>query len=124
MKRLASIVASAAASLSTLLALGTVAGAQDATPLAHDHIKVAEGVYAAVANGTIQTQDTVAVVVNRDDVLLVGTNITPEATRWIVSDVRTLTDKPIRYVVNTRFLLGREAFAGVRERVGEIAVQK
>ena len=84
---------------------------------------MAEGVYAAVGNGTIQTQDTVAVVDNRDDVLLVDTNITPEATRRLVSDIHTLTDKPIRYVPNTRFLLGREALAGVREYVWEIAVQ-
>jgi cyclase len=104
MKRLTLIVAGATVSLWTLVALGTIAGAQNVTPPpAHRFIKVAEDVYAAVGNGTIQTQDTVAVVVNRDDVLLVDTNITPEATRRLVSDIRTLTDKPIRYVVNTHW---------------------
>ena len=77
--------------------------AQSATPLAHRFIKVADDVYAAVGNGTIQTQETVAVTVNRDDVLLVDTNITPEATRRLVNDIKVLTDKPIRYVVNTHW---------------------
>ena len=89
MKRLTLIVARATVSLWTLVALGTIAGAQSATPPAHRFIKVAEDVYAAVGNGTIQTQDTVAVVVNRDDVLLVDTNITPEATRRLVSERRS-----------------------------------
>ena len=34
---------------------------------------------------------------------LVDTNITPEATRRLVNDIKTLTDKPIRYVVNTHW---------------------
>jgi glyoxylase-like metal-dependent hydrolase (beta-lactamase superfamily II) len=89
--------------VSVLMGVGAVASAQNPSALAHRFIKVADGVYAAVGNGTIQTQDTVAVVVNRDDVLLVDTNITPEATRRLVSDIRTLTDKPIRYVVNTHW---------------------
>jgi cyclase len=103
MNRFTFIYLSAAVTLGTMLALGTVAGAQDGAPMAHRFIKVADGVYAAVGNGTIQTQDTVAVVVNRDDVLLVDTNITPEATRRLVNDIKTLTDKPIRYVVNTHW---------------------
>jgi hypothetical protein len=80
MKRLTLIVVGATVSLWTLVALGTIAGAQNVTPPAHRFIKVAEDVYAAVGNGTIQTQDTVAVVVNRDDVRLVDTNITPSHT--------------------------------------------
>lgn len=96
-------------SLSRLLRSGVVVlslappGIADAQPLAHRFIEVAPGVYAAVGNGTIQTQDTVAVIINADDVLLVDTNITPEATRRLVVDIKTLTDKPIRYVVNTHW---------------------
>jgi glyoxylase-like metal-dependent hydrolase (beta-lactamase superfamily II) len=86
-----------------LLSVASTGAAQTAPPLAHRFIKVADGVYAAVGNGTIQTQDTVAVIINRDDVLLVDTNITPEATRRLVADIRTLTDKPLRYVVNTHW---------------------
>jgi hypothetical protein len=56
MKRFTLIVAGATVSLWTLAALGTIAGAQS-TPPAHRFIEVAEDVYAAVGNGTIQTQD-------------------------------------------------------------------
>ena len=93
----------AAALLVITAATDTRTAAQSGAPLAHRFIKVADDVYAAVGNGTIQTQDTVAVIVNRDDVLLVDTNITPEATRRLVNDIKTLTDKPIRYVVNTHW---------------------
>jgi glyoxylase-like metal-dependent hydrolase (beta-lactamase superfamily II) len=89
--------------LAGALAVAVSAAAQTAPPLAHRFITVADGVYAAVGNGTIQTQDTVAVVINRDHVMLVDTNITPEATRRLVADIKTLTDKPLRYVVNTHW---------------------
>ena len=97
------LLLAAAVLLGLTAATDTRATAQSATPLAHRFIKVADDVYAAVGNGTIQTQDTVAVIVNRDDVLLVDANITPEATRRLVNDIKTLTDKPIRYVVNTHW---------------------
>ena len=93
----------AALILAALVATDPDAAAQTSPAPAHRFIKVAENVYAAVGNGTIQTQDTVAVVINRDDVLIVDTNITPEATRRLVSDIKTLTDKPVRYVVNTHW---------------------
>jgi glyoxylase-like metal-dependent hydrolase (beta-lactamase superfamily II) len=73
------------------------------TPTAHRFIQVAPGVYSAVGNGTIETRSSNMVIVNADDVVLVDTNITPEATRRLVSDIKTITDKPIRYVINTHW---------------------
>ena len=73
------------------------------TPAAHRFIQVAPDVYAALGNGTIEPRDTAGVIINADDVLLVDTNITPEATRRLVNDIKTLTPKPIRYVVNTHW---------------------
>jgi glyoxylase-like metal-dependent hydrolase (beta-lactamase superfamily II) len=61
--------------------------------------KVAEGVYYATGgNGSNNV-----VVVNDADVLLVDDGTTPAAARAFVEDVRALTNKPIRYVVNTHF---------------------
>ena len=96
MKRVASLFL-----LLGIAAFAASAGAQ--TPMAHRFIQVAPGVYAALGNGTIETRDTSGVIINNDDVFLVDTNITPEATRRLVNDVKTLTDKPIRYVVNTHW---------------------
>ena len=83
------------------LLIGSIAQAQ--APIAHRFIQVAPGVYAAPGNGTIETRDSPVVIVNADDVVLVDTNITPEATRRLMNDIKTLTDKPIRYVINTHW---------------------
>jgi glyoxylase-like metal-dependent hydrolase (beta-lactamase superfamily II) len=61
--------------------------------------KIAEGVY--YATGGFGSNN--VVVVNDQDVLLVDTGTTPANTRNFVADVKMLTDKPIRYVVNTHF---------------------
>jgi glyoxylase-like metal-dependent hydrolase (beta-lactamase superfamily II) len=81
----------------------SAAAAHAQTPMAHRFIQVAPGVYSAIGNGTIETRDSPMVIVNVDDVFLVDTNITPEATRRLVNDIKTLTDKPIRFVVNTHW---------------------
>src|ERR1051325_6095773 len=87
--------------LALVLLISTGAAAQ--TPVAHRFIQVAPGVYSAIGNGTIETRSSNLVIVNADDVFLVDTNITPEATRRLINDIKTLTDKPIRYVVNTHW---------------------
>ena len=92
--------------LTSLLLFTAVIGAaaaQAQTPIAHRFVQVAPGVYSAVGNGTIETRSSNMVIVNADDVFLVDTNITPEATRRLVNDIKTITDKPIRYVVNTHW---------------------
>ena len=43
------------------------------------------------------------VIVNKDDVLLVDSATTPRAARALMADVKRLTDKPIRTVVNTHW---------------------
>ena len=87
--------------LALVLLISAAAAAQ--TPVAHRFIQVAPGVYSASGNGTIETRSSNMVIVNADDVFLVDTNITPEATRRLVNDIKTLTDKPIRFVVNTHW---------------------
>jgi len=84
-------------------AVSLAAPAHAQTAVAHRFIQVAPGVYSALGNGTIETRSSNMVIVNADDVFLVDTNITPEATRRLVNDIRTLTDKPVRYVVNTHW---------------------
>lgn len=61
--------------------------------------KVAEGVY--YATGGVGGNNTV--IVNDNDVMLVDDGTTPATARALVQDIRLLTDKPIRYVVNTHF---------------------
>lgn len=61
--------------------------------------KIADGVY--YASGGVGSNN--VVVVNDDDVLIVDTGTTPQAARNFLADIRTLTNKPVKYVVNTHF---------------------
>src|SRR5262245_52050162 len=74
--------------------------------------KIADGVYYALPgyNGTLFPFGSnpffganLVVIVNKDDVLLVDSATSPRAARALIADVKKLTDKPIRYVVNTHW---------------------
>jgi cyclase len=61
--------------------------------------KVADGVY--YATGGTGSNDTV--IINDNDVVLVDDGTTPGSARALVEDIKLLTNKPIKYVVNTHF---------------------
>ena len=65
--------------------------------------KITEGVYYATSTGAMITGSNDVVVVNDNDVLLVDAGVTPAVARALVQDVKLLTDKPVRWVVNTHF---------------------
>jgi cyclase len=70
--------------------------------------KLAEGVYAGIPKeGTPQQNGAVncnvMVVVGDKDVLLVDGATEPDSAKRLLAAVKTLTDKPVRYVVNTHF---------------------
>jgi glyoxylase-like metal-dependent hydrolase (beta-lactamase superfamily II) len=64
--------------------------------------KIADGVYYATVTRPGLGSNNV-VIVNDTDVLIVDTGTSPAAARAFVEDVKKVTDKPIRYVVNTHF---------------------
>lgn len=70
---------------------------------AHRFEKVAEGVYFSTGTGSINTGSNGAVIVNDEDVLIVDPGITPAAARSFVEDVKTLTSKPVKFVVDTHY---------------------
>jgi glyoxylase-like metal-dependent hydrolase (beta-lactamase superfamily II) len=63
----------------------------------------------------------VLILINDADVVVVDTNILPHSARWVVAEIRKLTNKPVRYVVNTHWhsdhhygnAVYREAYPGV-----------
>ncbi|HEX3486699.1 MAG TPA: MBL fold metallo-hydrolase [Micropepsaceae bacterium] len=61
--------------------------------------KIADGVY--YATGGFGSNN--VVIVNDADVMLVDTGTTPANARRFVADVKMLTNKPIKYVVNTHW---------------------
>src|SRR5215469_13959445 len=64
---------------------------------------VADGVYAAIAKPAYKTNCNAAVIILDDSVLVVDTHSKPSAARGLIAQIKTLTDKPVKYVVNTHF---------------------
>jgi cyclase len=64
--------------------------------------KIADGVYYATVTRPGLGSNNV-VIVNDTDVLVVDAGTSPAAARAFVEDIKKLTDKPIRYVVNTHW---------------------
>ena len=65
--------------------------------------KVADGVYAAVAEPAYKVNSNTAIIESDDGVMVVDTHSKPSAARVIVERLREMTSKPVRYVVNTHF---------------------
>ncbi len=65
--------------------------------------KVQEGIYHAEGTGALSVGGNAAVIVNDEDVLVVDSLSTPAAAWALAEQIKTITDKPIRYVVNTHF---------------------
>ena len=79
--------------------------------------RLADGVYAAIRTdgaGHIIDSNSLLIVSDRD-VIVVDASLTPASARGVIAAMRKLTPKPVRYVINTRFLddhvLGNQAYA-------------
>jgi cyclase len=110
--------------LRNLLALLFVATAMHAAePKKYEVQKLAEGVHALVWNEPLADpiESNALIVVNDEDVLVVDSSLFPSTARLVIGEIRKLTPKPVRYVVNTHWhddhVLGnlayREAFPAV-----------
>jgi glyoxylase-like metal-dependent hydrolase (beta-lactamase superfamily II) len=65
--------------------------------------KIQDGIYHAVGTGAISVGCNASIFVNDEDVLIVDSHASPAAAWALAEQVKTITDKPIRYVVNTHF---------------------
>jgi len=105
MKRLVMAIACVAVLITLALA-----GVQSQRPAGTDHTgpafrfnKVAEGVYHAIGTGAVQNVGNASVIVNDDDVVIVDDHVSPAAAWVLVEEIKTLTPKPVRTVINTHF---------------------
>ena len=64
---------------------------------------VAEGVYAAIAKPAYKVNCNAAIIFLDDSVLVVDTHSKPSAARGLIEQIKKMTDKPVKYVVNTHF---------------------
>ena len=78
--------------------------------------KVREGVWAAVARPLPVINCNAAVIVLEDGVMVVDTHSRPSAARALMAQIRGLTDKPVKWVVDTHFhwdhYQGNQAYVG------------
>ena len=65
--------------------------------------KIADGVHVAVAAPAYKVNCNTAIIESDDGVMVVDTHSKPSAARVIVQELRALTVRPVRYVVNTHF---------------------
>ena len=77
---------------------------------------IAAGVYYATATGSMITGSNNVAIVGDHDVLVVDTGTSPAAARAFQEDLRAITNKPVRYVVNSHFHYdhtdGNQVYAG------------
>jgi cyclase len=88
-----------------LAVLGGPAPAKDAPPVPLPFVlkQVGPGVYAAIDGPEHQAGSNAGFVIGDNGVLVIDALFTPEAANALVGEIRKLTQKPIRYVVNTHY---------------------
>ena len=64
---------------------------------------MADGVYAAIAKPAYKVNCNAAIIILGDSVLVVDTHSKPSAARALIEQIKKLTPKPVKYVVNTHF---------------------
>jgi len=69
----------------------------------HVFTPVAEGVYHVTGTGAVNVMSNSLLVVGEHDLLLVDSHVTPDAARALIDAVRSVSDKPVRYLVNTHY---------------------
>ena len=82
-----------------ILSFGAAASGQDLFDLQ----KIADGVYAAVAKPRTPINCNAAVIVYDEGVLVVDTHSRPSSAKARIQQIKTVTDKPVRYALNTHF---------------------
>ncbi len=79
--------------------------------------QVVPGVYAAVAKEQYKVNCNAAVILLDESVLVVDTHSKPSAARALIAQIKAVTDKPVRYVVDTHLhwdhYQGNQAYVGV-----------
>jgi cyclase len=101
-------------SLAALLVAVAIAGADPnrrvaaAIPKTEDDfqlVKVADGVYAAIAKSGGLASGNAGFVIGDDSVLVFDTFFTPAAIEELIAEIQTLTKLPIKYAVNSHYHL-------------------
>lgn len=69
----------------------------------HRFEEVADGVWHGSGTGSVHTMSNVMVLVGESDTLVVDSHVTPTAARAMLESLQVITDKPVRYLVNSHY---------------------
>jgi cyclase len=119
------VVRAALSALAALIILAIPAFAQTKSATADFEVqKIAADVYAVIRKEppSLWFNPNTVFIIGKRDVTVVDTNISSQDTREVLAELRKITAKPVRYVVNTHWhedhIIGnrvyREAFPGVK----------
>jgi glyoxylase-like metal-dependent hydrolase (beta-lactamase superfamily II) len=107
------------------------ASAQSGGPIvsgAHRFEKVAEGIYYVTASGTMTVGANSPIILTDTEALVVDSEITPAAARALVADLKAVTDKPVKYVVDSHYhydhAFGNQVFAADAQVIGHENTRK
>src|SRR3954466_5656523 len=70
---------------------------------AHRFEKVTDGIYYATASGTMTVGANSPVILTDTEAIVIDSEITPAAARALVADLKAVTDKPVRYVIDSHY---------------------
>jgi glyoxylase-like metal-dependent hydrolase (beta-lactamase superfamily II) len=84
-----------------LIALGALACASGSAKESSDLTKLAEGVYARIVSPDGNAVSNSGIVLLDHSVLVFDTHFTPDAAQALLAGIRSITSKPVRYVVNS-----------------------
>ena len=65
--------------------------------------RIVEGVYHAVGTGSMSVGANSVAIINDSDVVLVDSHVSPAAATALLDELRQITDKPVRDVVDTHY---------------------
>jgi cyclase len=70
---------------------------------AHRFEKVTDGVYYATASGTMTVGSNSPIILTDTEAIVIDSEITPAAARALVADMKAITDKPVKYVIDSHY---------------------
>src|SRR3954449_2547648 len=82
------------------------ARAQSGGPIvsgAHRFERVTDGIYYATASGTMTVGANSPIILTDTEAMVIASEITPAAARALVADLKAITDKPVRYVIDSHY---------------------
>jgi glyoxylase-like metal-dependent hydrolase (beta-lactamase superfamily II) len=65
--------------------------------------RVKDGIYHAIGTGALAVVGNSSIIVNDNDVIVVDDHVSPAAAWVLLDEIKSITDKPVRTVINTHF---------------------